>query len=102
MRSYFIYILTNRTNTTLYIGGTNDLDRRMFEHIQGIEAGFTSRYKLTKLVYLEEYPTAKEAIAREKQLKNWHREWKLNLIREKNPKLRDLNSVELDSEPSSE
>jgi len=87
---YCIYILTNKYNTTLYIGVTNNLLKRTYEHKQKIAKGFTEKYNVNRLVYYEEYTEVKDAIAREKQLKNWHREWKLNLIKEKNPKFEDL------------
>lgn len=85
----YVYVLGNN-NLTLYIGVTNDLVRRVYDHKQGEVKGFTRSYRLHKLLYFEEYPSMAEAIAREKQLKRWHREWKLNLIREKNPEFRDL------------
>jgi len=88
--SYYIYILTNSRNTTFYIGVTNNLIRRVYEHKNEVAEGFTKKYKLKKLIYFEEYQDPKEAIAREKQLKNWHREWKLNLIRTVNPTFLDL------------
>lgn len=87
---YFIYILTNTQNTTFYIGVTNNLVRRIYEHKNESVEGFSKRYKLHKLIYFEEYATAKEAISREKQLKNWHRDWKINIIKGFNPDLRDL------------
>ena len=89
-RRFYVYIITNVWDTTLYIGVTNDLFRRMIEHRTGIVQGFSSRYHLSKLVHYEEYTYPMEAFVREKQLKNWHRTWKLNLIREQNPHLRDL------------
>lgn len=89
-RGGYIYILSNKNNTVLYIGVTNELSRRVSEHKSGLIKGFSKQYNLTKLIYLEEYPSIEEAIAREKQLKNWHREWKFNLIKEKNPNLIDL------------
>lgn len=92
MKSYFIYILTNFYNTTLYIGVTNNLARRIFEHKHKLVAGFSGRYNLNKLIYYEEFNAIIDAIAREKQLKNWHREWKLNLIRQVNPQLNDLDA----------
>lgn len=88
--SYYIYILTNLNNTTLYIGVTNNLIRRVNEHKKEMLSGFTKKYKLKKLIYFEQYPSPKEAIAREKQLKNWHRQWKLNLIKSFNPDFDDL------------
>ncbi len=89
--TYYIYILTNKYNTTFYIGVTNSITKRLFEHRTGLTDGFTKKYNLKKLVYLEEYNDIKEAIAREKQLKNWHRDWKLNLIRKMNPEFNDLS-----------
>ncbi|MDO8487605.1 MAG: GIY-YIG nuclease family protein [Candidatus Curtissbacteria bacterium] len=90
-KNYFVYILTNFHNTTFYIGVTNDLTRRVYEHRNEFVDGFTKKYKLKKLIYLEQYSQAKEAIAREKQLKNWHRDWKINLIKSVNPDLEDLD-----------
>lgn len=92
VKQYYVYILTNRTNNVLYIGVTNNLERRVFEHKLGLIEGFSKRYKLTKLIYFEESLSVVNAIAREKQLKNWHREWKLNLIKSINPGLKDLLS----------
>lgn len=91
-RQYFVYILTNTWDTTLYIGVTNNLIRRVAEHRAGIKEGFTKRYHLTKLVYYEVSDSIIEAIEREKQLKRWHRDWKFNLIRSMNPELKDLMS----------
>lgn len=88
---YYVYIMTNIHITTLYIGVTNDLSRRIFEHKKEIVKGFTEKYKLKKLLYFEEYKNINEAIGREKQLKNWHRDWKLNLIKKVNPILKDLS-----------
>ncbi len=90
VKQYYVYILTNRTNNVLYIGVTNNLERRVFEHKLGLIEGFSKRYKLTKLIYFEESLSVVDAIAREKQLKNWHREWKLNLIKSINPGFKDL------------
>ncbi len=85
-----VYILTNKNNSVLYIGVTNNIARRVFEHKQKIIPGFTQKYNLNKLVYVEEFKDIREAIAREKQLKNWHREWKINLIKSINPNLEEL------------
>ena len=90
-KQYFVYILTNKSNKVLYIGVTNDLLRRIQEHKNKIIKGFTSKYNLNKLVYFEETDDVYSAIFREKQLKNWHREWKINLISEHNPKWKDLS-----------
>ena len=88
---YYVYILTNRTNTVLYIWVTNNLERRINEHKLWLVDGFTKKYKCKKLVYVEKYNSINDAIRREKQLKNWHREWKINLIKEKNPLFEEIN-----------
>jgi len=90
-REYYVYILTNKSNQVLYIGVTNNLQRRIYEHQRGLVKGFSKRYNLKKLVYYEVTPSIKEAIAREKQLKNWHRQWKINLITQSNPCWKDLS-----------
>ncbi len=90
MEFSFVYIMTNKYRTTFYIGVTNDLSRRSLEHALGEGSKFTKKYNLTDLVYFEKFSEIDQAIAREKQLKNWHHEWKVNLIREKNPKLETL------------
>jgi len=92
-KNCYVYIITNKYNTTFYIGVTNNLEKRMYEHRQELVEGFNKRYKLKKLVYYEEGHDINEAIAREKQLKNWHREWKLNLIREFNPSFKELLEI---------
>ena len=89
MRTYYVYIITNRSKT-LYIGVTNNIERRIHEHKNLLGDGFSKKYKLTKLVYLEEFTNINDAIKREKQLKNWHREWKINLIESTNPTWIDL------------
>ena len=88
---YYVYILTNAYNTVFYIGVTNNIVKRLFEHKTGLVEGFTKKYRVKKLVYLEEYNDINEAIRREKQLKNWHRTWKINLIKKVNPKFNDLS-----------
>lgn len=90
-KKYYIYFLTNNYNTTFYIGVTNNLTKRYYEHKEELVDGFTKKYKLKKLVYYEEFNDINEAIAREKQLKNWHRPWKIDLIISMNPELRDLS-----------
>lgn len=100
-KSYHIYITTNYANTTFYIGVTNDIIRRVFEHKNKSINGFTSKYNLNKLVYFEETNNIDSAIQREKQLKNWHRNWKINLIKETNPNFDDLYSKLIDPETSS-
>ncbi len=79
MKNYFVYILSNNSKT-LYVGVTNDLERRLYEHKNKLIKGFTKKYNLNKLVYYEVSNDINSAIAREKQLKKWHREWKINLI----------------------
>ena len=89
MNHYYIYILTNHSGT-LYIGVTNDLERRLFEHKNGLVDGFTKRYRLSKLIYYEISDSIESAIIREKQLKHWNREWKVDLIKTMNPSFDDL------------
>ncbi len=93
--NYYGYILSSYTGT-LYIGISNDLDRRTLEHQMGTIPGFTQRYRVTLLVYFERFDSARAAIAREKQLKGWRRERKLQLIRTVNPKLEDLSAGWID------
>jgi putative endonuclease len=88
--SYWVYILASRPGGTLYIGVTNDLVRRVFEHREGLVPGFTKRYAVKMLVYYEAHDTAVVAIQREKNMKHWPREWKIDLILSMNPNWRDL------------
>lgn len=88
--AYYVYILASRKHGTLYIGVTNDLVRRTFEHRTKAVAGFTTRYGIDKLVWFEAYDDAPSAIAREKELKKWRRDWKVRLIEEQNPGWVDL------------
>ena len=90
MKKGYVYIMTNKTNSTFYIGVTNDIIRRVFEHKNNLIDGFTKKYSVHKLVYVEQYDFLTDAIAREKQLKNWHRDWKINLIIKENPNFNDL------------
>ena len=87
---YFVYIMASKRNGTLYIGVTNDLVRRSYEHCEGLAPGFTRTYSVTRLVWFEQHETALAAIAREKALKKWRRSWKLELIEAANPQWRDL------------
>ncbi len=87
---YSVYILTNAAATVFYVGMTNDLQRRIVEHKEEVDEGFTKRYNVHRLVYYEEYTDVRQAIAREKQLKHWRRAWKVDLIRRVNPSFRDL------------
>ena len=86
----FVYILSNSNHTAFYVGVTNELFRRIKEHKAGMGSQFSRKYNLTCLLYFEEFASSLDAIAREKQLKNWHRNWKLNLIRKNNPDMADL------------
>jgi putative endonuclease len=88
--SYWVYILSNRRNGTLYVGVTNNLVRRISEHRQGLVPGFTKRYGITILVFAELHHDINVAIQREKRIKRWRREWKLALIEFENPQWRDL------------
>ena len=87
---YYVYIITNKKDGVIYIGVTNDLERRMFEHKNKLVKSFSSKYNLDKLVYFEQYSSVNEAIKREKQLKKWNRHWKIDLIKKDNPKWNDL------------
>lgn len=100
MRSYFVYLLVNWNNTVMYIGVTNDLERRHWEHRLKMSPGFTQKYNVTKLVYYEEAPDIISAIAREKQLKGWRREKKNKLVEAMNPEWKDLSILE-EKDPSS-
>lgn len=91
MKQYYVYIMTNKSGT-LYIGVTNDLTRRMSEHQQGIGGRFTTKYRITRLVYFEETRDIHAALAREKQLKGWTRVKKLELIASDNPQWIDLST----------
>jgi len=92
MKCYYVYILSNKYNTVFYVGVTNNLEIRVLQHKQGQGEGsvFTSKYLCNMLLYYEEFPDIRFAIDREKQLKRWKREWKLDLIRKENPELEDL------------
>jgi len=90
MRQYYVYILASKRNGTLYIGVTNDLVKRVWEHKQKLVEGFTKQYRVDKLVHYEVTENIESAIVREKQLNNWHRQWKKNLIESKNPAWQDL------------
>lgn len=91
MRQSYVYILANKYRTTFYVGVTGNLQKRISEHIEERGSIFTQKYNLKELIYYGEFTDIEQAIAREKQLKNWHKEWKLNLIREQNPKLETLD-----------
>lgn len=90
MKQYFVYILSSQTAGTLYIGVTSDLKKRVWEHKSKAIESFTEKYDVDKLVYYEIYDDPENAILREKRMKKWNREWKINLIRESNPEWQDL------------
>jgi putative endonuclease len=88
--SFYVYIITNKPKGVLYIGLTNNIIRRIYEHKNKMVDGFSKKYNLVNCVYVEECKMAYEAICREKQLKNWCRDWKINLIESINPNWNDL------------
>jgi putative endonuclease len=90
MADHYVYILTNKPRGTLYVGMTNDLVRRIYEHREGAVPGFTKRYGLKQLVHFERYDTPTLAIQREKNIKHWSRIWKLDLVNSSNPQWRDF------------
>ncbi len=90
MKKYYIYILASRKNGTLYIGVTNDLIKRVYEHKNNIVDGFTKKYNVHNLVYYEENNDIESAILREKRIKKWKRQWKINLVEKLNPNWDDL------------
>jgi putative endonuclease len=87
---YWVYILASKPYGTLYVGVTNDIARRVYEHKNDLIPGFTSRYRVHMLVWFETYSDVYAAIAREKEIKGWNRDWKLRLIEKMNPKWDDL------------
>jgi putative endonuclease len=88
--SYYVYILASRKDGAIYVGITNDIVRRIFEHRTKVVPGFTSRYNITRLVWFEIYDDPISAISREKELKKWKRTWKTQLIEAQNPQWEDL------------
>jgi len=96
--NYYIYILANKKNGTLYIGVTNNILKRTFEHKDKKIDGFTKKYGISKLVYYEHYKDIESAITREKYLKKWNRKWKINLIEKENKNWEDLYEKILKSE----
>ncbi len=89
-RMYFVYMLASKQNGTLYIGMTNNLLKRADQHRNRQVEGFTARYGVKRLVYYESFRNVTDAINREKQMKKWNRQWKINLIEKANPQWRDL------------
>lgn len=92
MKSYYVYILASQRNGTLYVGVTNNLKNRLEQHKSGDTEGFTKKYNVKKLVHFEQTESIETAITREKQLKNWQRSWKIELIEKENPEWRDLSN----------
>jgi putative endonuclease len=90
MKSYFVYILASKKNGTLYIGVTSDLIKRVWQHKNNLIDGFTKQYNMHQLVYFEDTSDVESAIKKEKQLKAWNRQWKINLIQKSNPTWEDL------------
>jgi putative endonuclease len=89
-KTYYVYIVSNFARTTFYIGVTNNIINRIWQHKNGKGGYFTKKYKCHFLMYYEEYSEVIDAISREKNLKNWKREWKINLIRKENSEMIDL------------
>ena len=89
MRTYYIYIMASRSRV-LYVGVTNDLARRVNEHKRGLIPGFTSKYRVTRLVYFQEFADIHDAIAREKAIKGWKRSRKVRVVESRNPRWEDL------------
>jgi putative endonuclease len=90
MKSGYVYILASKRNGTLYIGVTNNLKKRVYEHKNDFVDGFTKKYKVHSLVYYKQCDDIESAISEEKRLKKWNRKWKLELIERENPQWRDL------------
>ena len=90
MKGGYIYIMSNPNRTTFYIGVTSNLKTRIADHKNGKGSNFTTKYNLQDLVYYEDFPEIYQAINREKRLKKWHRQWKINLIKSRNPEMNDL------------
>lgn len=92
-KTYWVYILASKRNGTLYVGMTNDISRRVWEHREGLVPGFTKRYGVKTLVYYEAYEDVNVAIHREKRLKKWKRQWKMDLIQSRNLYWDDLTAT---------
>lgn len=90
MKNYYVYILAIKKNGTIYIGITNNLAKRIYQHKTNLVEGFTKKYQVHNLVYFEYFVNVSSAINREKQLKKWNRQWKINLIEKENPQWHDL------------
>ena len=96
MKFYFVYILASKRNGTIYIGVTSNLPKRIWEHKNNLVEGFTKKYNVHNLVYFEQTENVNSALLREKQLKKWKREWKIELIEKDNPQWKDLYEKILD------
>mgnify|MGYP003436728016 CR=1 FL=1 len=90
MKKYWVYIICNKRNGTLYVGMTNNISRRIYEHKERLFEGFSKKYGLDKLVFVQQFEDVSEAIVCEKKLKKWKRSWKISLIEEGNPDWEDL------------
>ena len=90
-KTYAVYIMTNYSQSSFYIGVTGNSQKRVWEHKNKVVEGFTKKYNVDKLVYYEFTDSVDAALNREKHLKRWHREWKINLIKEINPEFKDLS-----------
>ncbi len=90
-KTYYVYILASKRNGTLYIGVTNNFERRMYEHKNKLIYGFAKKYNVDKLVHFETTNDIRAAIQREKRLKKWYRKWKITLIEKENPEWKDLS-----------
>ena len=91
-KTYYVYILTNKRNGTLYIGVTNNLERRIYEHKNHLVKGFTEKYNIQILVFYEQFEDIQYALQRKKQLKKWNRKWKIELIEKVNPYWNDITN----------
>lgn len=91
MKRPFVYILSNKNNTVIYVGVTSNISKRLNEHKEHAVEGFTKKYNIDKLVWAEEHTDMESAIVREKRIKKWNREWKVRMIEEQNPKWEDLS-----------
>ena len=91
MKNYYVYLITNWNNKVMYVGVTNNLERRMYEHKNKLINGFTKKYNINKLVYFEQTSDVNAAISREKEIKKWRREKKDNLVLSSNPEWNDLS-----------
>ncbi|WP_431108782.1 GIY-YIG nuclease family protein [Winogradskyella poriferorum] len=90
LKTYYTYILSNKNRTVLYVGYTENIKTRLIQHKNGKGSVFTKKYNVFDLIHLETFEMKKEAKQREKQLKNWHKEWKWNLVKENNPELKTV------------